>query len=774
MSCVRFLLASLLAGAAVAGAAQKLPDRHLIKASARFGRATYSIPAPGDENGAGALIIRGDNLTVDFGGSTLAGSPDGAEPDQRRGVGVQVEGKNITIRNLTVRGYKVGLIARRSPGLKLLHCDFSYNWKQHLLSTPDREDESDWLSYHQNEKDEWLRYGAGIYLRQCDDFEVNDCTVRGGQDGLMLTQCNRGKVSSCDFSFNSGIGLGLYRSSDNRILQNAIDYDVRGYSDGVYNRGQDSAGILIYEQSHRNRFLFNSVTHGGDGFFLWAGQSTMDTGKGGCNDNLVYGNDFSYAVTNGIEATFSRNTFASNLMIGCWHGVWAGYSFDSKFADNILRDNEVGIAWEHGQNNSIEGGSISGGEIAIDIWADPVADPSWGYARNRDVASHGWTFRKVLLEGNSKAALRLSNSKNISMDGLMIVRPPKLIADGPPADQIQSHNNVLTYSKAPSDLEKYRSLFERIDSKNVDEPMSLDRLRRVWLAQLSSRNASSTGSKMGTPWLVGNEYQTANRSMILVDEWGPYDFRSPRLFRIGTTTRNIEGMDGVIRTSFRVMGPTGHYTVKKVEGGTIDGGTGVVPGTFDILQTAGKTGKLEIELEYVGGKTTDYRGIVTEAGRPVRFGYRNTFVPIDWKIDFYAWAKSQNAADPNAPPDETAFKEIIAGRPIKTVRLDSLNFASNSPFVPGVPSDHFLTVANGTFETDRGKVLLELVTDDGARVWVDGQEVIAEAWKYQGPTEYRTTLDLQRGKHAIRVEHFEISGYSALRVKLTPLAGSSK
>ena len=93
----------------------------------------------------------------------------------------------------------------------------------------------------------------------------------------------------------------MYRASWNRILHNKIDWCVRGYSHGVYNRGQDSAGILIYEQSSNNVFAYNSVTHGGDGFFLWAGQNTMDTGRGGCDDNLLYGNDFSHAPTNGIE-----------------------------------------------------------------------------------------------------------------------------------------------------------------------------------------------------------------------------------------------------------------------------------------------------------------------------------------------------------------------------------------------------------------------------------------------------------------------------------------
>ena len=93
----------------------------------------------------------------------------------------------------------------------------------------------------------------------------------------------------------------MYRSSFNTIAYNKINFNVRGYSDGVYNRGQDSAGILIYEQSNNNLFYKNSVTHGGDGFFLWAGQTTMDSGKGGCNDNVLQGNDFSYAPTNGLK-----------------------------------------------------------------------------------------------------------------------------------------------------------------------------------------------------------------------------------------------------------------------------------------------------------------------------------------------------------------------------------------------------------------------------------------------------------------------------------------
>jgi parallel beta-helix repeat protein len=47
----------------------------------------------------------------------------------------------------------------------------------------------------------------------------------------------------------------------------------------------------------------------------------MDSGKRGCNDNVLRENDFSYAPTNGIEVTFSRNIIAGNRVFECDHGI---------------------------------------------------------------------------------------------------------------------------------------------------------------------------------------------------------------------------------------------------------------------------------------------------------------------------------------------------------------------------------------------------------------------------------------------------------------------
>ncbi len=185
-------------------------------------------------------------------------------------------------------------------------------------------------------------------------------------------------------------------------MHNRIDWCVRGYSHGFYNRGQDSAGLLMYEQSSSNTVAYNSVTHGGDGLFLWAGQSTMDTGQGRLERQSVSTqNDFSHAPTNGIEATFSRNTFIGNRVEDCWHGVWGGYSYDSSWVGNRFARNTEGIAIEHGQDNRIVANTFDGDETAIRLWQNPTQDPNWGYPKHRDTRSHGY-----LLERNRSRTTR--------------------------------------------------------------------------------------------------------------------------------------------------------------------------------------------------------------------------------------------------------------------------------------------------------------------------------------------------------------------------------
>ena len=324
-----------------------------ISRSGKVLKKEYKLDGLSDNNKP-VVLIEGENITIHFNQAVLQGSNQKQQPDEFFGVAIMVRNsRNITIKNLVARGYKVALMASNVESLVLENCDFSYNYRQHLNSTQEKEDVSDWMSYHHNENDEWLRYGAAMYLRNCHNATVKNCKVTGGQNALMMTECNGGLVVNNDFSFNSGIGIGMYKSSHNRVMYNRVIFNVRGYSHGVFNRGQDSAGMLVYEQSSNNVFYKNNVTHGGDGFFLWAGQTTMDTGEGGCNDNLLLENDFSYAPTNGIEVTFSSNKIIANRIFECDHGIWGGYSYSTIINDNKFRNNRIGIAIEHGQDNQI-------------------------------------------------------------------------------------------------------------------------------------------------------------------------------------------------------------------------------------------------------------------------------------------------------------------------------------------------------------------------------------------------------------------------------------
>lgn len=375
----------------------------IIERSVTIRPGTYRLVASPDL-ARPAITIRGENITVDFNGAVIAGGPDGADPDGSAGVGMLIEGgRKITIKNAVIRGYKVAILARRSPELHLSHNDLSYNWKPRLYSGVEKESLVDWMSYHQNDKDEWLTRGAAIYLAECDRAEVDNNTAVQGQNGLMIARSSGLKIWNNTFQFLSGIGVGLYRTTDSTIMHNRIDWCVRGYSHGFYNRGQDSAGLLMYEQSSRNKVAYNSITHGGDGLFLWAGQSTMDTGEGGSNDNLFELNDFSHAVTNGIEATFSRNTFSRNRIDECWHGVWAGYSYGSVFSGNRFARNTEAIAIEHGQDNVIVDNLFDRDETAVRLWQNPTQDPNWGYPKSRDTRSHGYRIQDNTFQGNKTA-----------------------------------------------------------------------------------------------------------------------------------------------------------------------------------------------------------------------------------------------------------------------------------------------------------------------------------------------------------------------------------
>ena len=672
------------------------------------------------------ILIDGYRITVDFNNVTLQGSNSRKKPDDFFGVAIIISSKssNITIKNLKVKGYKVALLAKDVTSLTVENCDFSYNYRQHLNSTQEKEDISDWMSYHHNENDEWLRYGAAMYLRNCNIAIIRNCKVTGGQNALMMTDCNDGLVMNNDFSFNSGIGIGMYRCNYNEVVYNKIDFNVRGYSHGIYNRGQDSSGILVFEQSSHNLVYKNSVTHSGDGFFLWAGQTTMDSGGGGCNDNLILGNDFSYAPTNGVEVTFSRNKILKNRIFECDNAIWGGYSYNTTIAGNQFRNNNVGIAIEHGQDNDIYNNLFFRDRVAIKLWAKTEQPADWPYVKARDTRSRNYNL--------------VLNSFNENKTAIDVVR----------TDSIKVFGNYFSHS---DELIKADSTVTNVDTTQDDalvDKFSAD------TSILDTAFANHIDPFKGRGVLNG-------RKNILMTEWGPYDFRSPVIWNTNPT-------DTSDMMSFDIKGPNGKWKIKSYKGvDSISSKSGNVPATITVKKLKAETTDIEIQLEYVGEEIKTPLGETITKGKPYSFSFRKFFQPIDWTVNWFS-------------VDTTAYNPITTGelfapnvkmRAARTEKTLKLDYA----WWGGIKTDEgqmlqFITLAEGTGNFQQGEYEIGVTWDDAVRLYVDNKLLIDE-WspsKYTFDESPHKTikLDLSAGMHHFRVEHIELGGFATLALKI--------
>lgn len=457
-------------------------DDLVITESCRLKPGDYRIPDGGEP---GVIRIEGENIVVVMDGVTIDGAPaKETPPDERKGTGIVIRGRGNLLNGGTVRGFKVGLFVDGGSDHWLIGTESTENFAQRLKSTREAEDASDWLWPHQNDEGQWAEnYGAAVRVRNAENVRLVRLRGRRQQNGILLENTTGSLVGQCDFSFQSGWGLAMWRSSDNRIEKNYFDWCVRGYSHGVYDRGQDSAGILVFEQCSRNVFRQNSATHSGDGFFLYAGhETTKETGEGGSNDNLVVENDFSYAVANGIEATFSSgNRFVKNRLDGCNYGIWAGYSRKSEFTGNRIRGSiHAGIAIEHGSENRIHGNLIEDSNIGIRLWWDE--DPDFVnsvYGEKQRTDSADLEVSGNVIRGG-KIGVLVETSADVRLAGNFIEGAPEAVA---------------VRGECPELVNEPAETAPELELRPDDD---------------------SPRSEFG-------------RDYVFMLEWGPYDFSSPRL-----------------------------------------------------------------------------------------------------------------------------------------------------------------------------------------------------------------------------------------------------
>ena len=514
----------------------------IVRGDVKVAPGSYLRPPLGMDAKQGVIVaVSLKNATIDLTGVELRGTAAGTDLDKNVGFGIVLEGcENVTIRGGKIGGYKDCIVARDCKRLVLDGVQFDGWYGMRLRSTIAAEDPSDWLYPHENDKDEWVNnYGSAIALTDCTGATVSRCRGRHGQNGILLVRSSDCRVFDDDFSFLSGWGLALYRSSKNVVSHNTFDYCVRGYSHGVYWRGQDSAGILMFERCSDNLFAMNSATHGGDGLFLFAGNDTVlgrayDKGErdpGGSDRNIWYRNDFSYAVANAIEATFSSDNWAiENVLDGSHqHGVWGGYSNRMVILKNEIERTIGGaVSIEHGQECAIADNSIAKNAIGVELWWNENKELVGGpFGKHHDTTS-----RDHWIEGNSFAG----NVQDVVLDTTTGVAFAKNRftassggehADKPAASGELRVEKIAASAGTAASIDQVKAWIAGDDGSQPSGRVSGSSLRAAGEAPECLKRARA----WKCPELPGSakipERDDAHGlDAIVVGEWGPWDWRS--------------------------------------------------------------------------------------------------------------------------------------------------------------------------------------------------------------------------------------------------------
>lgn len=711
-----------------------------------------------DDENDGVIKIDADDVIVVFEpGSTLVGRAGvdnwrahgprpGAGWDTLTGTGIVVNGhRNVEIVDANIRGFRCGIIATDAPDLAITNATLTDLYRQRLTSTATREGSADWLWPHENDENQWLtNYGAAIWAERCHGANISKVTVRRGQNGIVLDNTNEARVGDSDCSFLSGWGLAMWRASGNTIERNHFDFCVRGHVEGVYNRGQDSAGILMFEACIGNTVIHNSCTHSGDGIFGFGGNDAIKIvrqGPWGNANNTISANDLSFSPAHGLEMTFSEgNIITDNVMeANAICGIWGGYSRDTQIRHNRFIANG-GMAYggergainiEHGSGNEITGNELINNKCGVRLW---------------------WDNDEALLKLPGVAARYRGVSDNLINDNTFVMNDDHPFGSSPRQDgqPVMVGVEMRVLGKHGEDdapgfgVNSFQRSANRWDittqdaiAARIDQDLELSSP----LGSFGSWIASSPPPRRSPP----------GRQWIVVDQWGPWDFESALM-----RERSRSGAEHV----YEIYPPAnGAGATPRV---AIEGAS------HALTAPTGKEGWRPWLLRITprgDSPVTDYRARV-RVGEGWSRRISGRFVNAQWAVRCWRWA--------NDPLTDLDAWRAEAGS-VTPVTLDGIDlpFASAGP--AGVNEDlrveardRFGLTASTTIRLPQGDWTLTALSDDGVRVFVNGEQVI-ERWDIHGPTSDSATFSVDAdAPTTIELEYFENDGHATLRVELAP------
>jgi len=200
-------------------------------------------------------------------------------------------------------------------------------------------------------------------------------------------------------------------------------------------------------------------------------------------------------------------------------------------------------------------------------------------------------------------------------------------------------------------------------------------------------------------------------------------------------------------TEVFVLGPEAEFSVSDIQGGV-----SIAPGK----------GKLPAQLKVAasGSGARPFSFMVTAGNQSAKATGFLLFA--SWDVKFFGWEYQ----GPQKPPKD--WEAVIRSAPLDSMALDKIDFTwGGGRPSDKVPPDHFATLATSEMELPEGKYEVRTVSDDGVRLWID-QKLVIDNWTWHPPHEDKVEVTLEKGKHAVRLEHFEIDGVAQLQLFLRP------
>lgn len=89
-----------------------------------------------------------------------------------------------------------------------------------------------------------------------------------------------------------------------------------------------------------------------------------------------------------------------------------------------------------------------------------------------------------------------------------------------------------------------------------------------------------------------------------------------------------------------------------------------------------------------------------------------------------------------------------------------------------ITRDRFAARWTRTTSFDAGNFRFTTVSDDGIRLWIDGQLLI-DQWNDHGPTTYTADKNLTAGNHTIKMEYYENGGGAVAKMSYAPVTATT-